>query len=387
MMAQVDGTPARQRLNKLNTGPVIAERLLAFMSSEQFAIRSGTAKSDYWKYHSGQLQARVTGNGVEVGGESGFYVPQHRSLPRRAGRKLLRALREPSKAAEWLKRGVASAFAVPRLMSYPKAFDSVMSHAEVAMPILSPFLLNHRELARLPGAFASAAAVNRHYKAWSGYEASANIYNHYYYQNILLRFADRGRLRTVLEIGPGNGNFPSILYHDWSPIRVVLIDLPETLAVSIPYLSSLFPRARILMPHEVQTRDLLGEFDFAFLTVDQLHLLPDSSVDLAINCHSFQEMTQDQIGAYFTLIQRASRESGLFFTANRVEKIPCGPDAYSVEQSAPPNRMAEYPWNPDNETLVHEISRLSRLVQLDPISIRLERIRKGGGIACRELTQ
>jgi hypothetical protein len=38
--------------------------------------------------------------------------------------------------------------------------------------------------------------------------------------------------------------------------------------------------------------------------------------------------------------------------------------------------MAEYPWNPRNEVLVHEISKLSRLVQLDAVAMRLERIRK-----------
>jgi hypothetical protein len=38
--------------------------------------------------------------------------------------------------------------------------------------------------------------------------------------------------------------------------------------------------------------------------------------------------------------------------------------------------MAEYPGNPQNEVLVHEISKLSRLVQLDAIWMRLERIRK-----------
>lgn len=377
-MARHDGPAAGQRLY---TGSVIAERLLAFMNSEQFSVRSGTAKSDYWKYHSGLLHAKVTANAVEVGGESGFYVPQRGSLPTRAARKVLRGIREPAKAAAWLRRGIASMLAVPRLMSYPDAFDAVMSRADVSMPILSPFLINHRELARSPGALASAAAVKNHYKGWSGYEASANIYHHYYYQNILLGFADPARVRTVLEIGPGNGNFPSILYHDWSPIRVILIDLPETLAVAIPYLSALFPRARILMPHEVRSHDLLGEFDFAFLTVDQPDLLPDSSVDVAINCHSFQEMTHEQIGAYFALIQRVCRESGLFFTANRVEKIPCGPDAYSAEQSAPPNRMAEYPWNANNDILVHEISRLSRLVQLDPIALRLERVRKSASSA------
>jgi putative sugar O-methyltransferase len=363
-------------MSKLNTNSVFAARLVEFINSDLFAVRSQVAKSEYWKYHSGQLRANVAGDTVEVSGESGFYVPQPTSVLTRATRKILRGIKEPAKVAGWAGRGLGSIVAVPRLMAHHKAFDAVMAHAEVSMPILSRFAVNHRKLAALPGVFATAASVNRHYKSWSGYEASANIYSHYYYQNVLRGFVGGDRIATVLEIGAGNGNFPSILYHDWAPIRMILIDLPETLAVSIPFLSSVFPKARILMPNEIRADGLPEDFDFAFLTVDQLDVLLDGSIDLAINCHSFQEMTHEQIAVYFSLIQRVCRESGLFFTANRIEKIPCGPDAFCADQPDPPNRMAEYPWNPRNEVLVHEICKLSRLAQLDAISMRLERVRK-----------
>lgn len=354
----------------------MADRLSAFLNSDLFTIRSGTAKSEYWKYQSKQLQTKVTGRSVQVSGESGFYVPPQAHTLTRITRKVLRGIKQPAKVAAWLNRAVLSPFEVPRLMPYDRAFDAVMSHADISMPIVSPFAINHRDLAKLRGVFASSASVKKHFKSWSGYEASANIYNHYYYQNILRRFADPDQIKTVLEIGAGNGNFPSILYHDWAPIRVILIDLPETLAVSIPFLSSLFPEAAIAMPHEIQAAGLPDEFDFAFLTVDQVDRVPDDNVDLAVNCHSFQEMTHQQIADYLALVQRVCRESGLFFTANRIEKIPCGTDAFSVEQLDPPNRMAEYPWNPQNDVLVHEVSKLSRLVQLDPVGIRLERVRK-----------
>jgi hypothetical protein len=104
--------------------------------------------------------------------------------------------------------------------------------------------------------------------------------------------------------------------------------------------------------------------------------VPNGSVDLAINCHSFQEMTHDQIAIYFRFVQQACREDGLFFVANRVEKIPCDENAYSVEQADPPNRFSEYPWNEGNDVLLYEISRLSRLVQLDGVFIRLERVHR-----------
>ena len=318
----------------------------------------------------------MSGNLVQVSGESGFYVPRRASLLKRVLSKALRGIKQPAKAGARLNHAVLSKFSVPRLMPYHRAFDAVMTNADISNPIISPFSINHRDLARLPGVFVSSASVDKHYRVWSGYEASANIYNHYYYQNILRRFAKPDQTNTVLEIGAGNGNFPSILSHDWAPIRLILIDLPETLAVSIPFLSSIFPAAKIVLPHEIQAAGLPGEFEFAFLTVDQTDQILDDSVDLSINCHSFQEMTHEQIRRYFALVQRVSREAGLFFTANRIEKIPSGQDAYTVEQLDPPNRMAEYPWNSQNEVLVYEISKLSRLVQLDPVAIRLERVQK-----------
>ncbi len=366
-----------KRLNKLNIKPEVAGRLKEFIESDLGAVRSGIAKSQYWQHFSPRLHANVSARSVEVSGESGFYVPPRASILERGVRKVLRGTRDPGKAAKWVGKRFASWFEVPKLLSYSNAFDAVMSHADVSSPILSRFSTNHIKLARHPKVFTSADSVRRHYRTWSGYDVSPNIIQHYYYQNILRGFMGGERIRTVLEIGAGNGNFPSILHHDWSPVRIILIDLPETLAVSISYLSSLFPDSRICMPHEIQRTGIPDEFDFAFLTVDQLDLVEDGSVDLAINCHSFQEMTQEQIGVYFQFVQRVCRDSGFLFVANRVEKIPCGPDAFSAEQRDPPNRMAEYPWNQYNEVLVHEISKLSRLVQLDGIAIRLERIQKG----------
>jgi putative sugar O-methyltransferase len=362
--------------SKLKVNYDIAQRLQAFICSELFAVRSRNAKTEYWKHHADQLHATIRKNFVSVDGNSGFYVPQKASALHRVAVKARKALCQPSKAVNWAVYQFMTCVSVPRLMSYEKAFDAVMSCADVADPDLSPFRVNHAKLAQCQKVFTSTVALKQHYQNWSGYAASDHIIGHYYYQNVLRGYISEGQIGTVMEIGAGNGNFPSIFYHDWAPIKVILVDLPETLAVAIPFLNSLFPKAKILMPHEVQSVGLSGTFDFAFLTVDQIEILDDNSIDLAINCHSFQEMTHEQIRVYFKLVQRVCRDTGFFFTANRVEKIPCGPDSFIVEQLDPPNRFGEYPWNPQNEKLVYEVSRLHRLVQLDDISIRLDRIRK-----------
>jgi putative sugar O-methyltransferase len=261
-------------------------------------------------------------------------------------------------------------------MSYDQAFDAVMHGDVVSDPDCSRFLINHVNLSKLAGVLPDSASVQSHYSAWSGYQASVNILYHYYYLNILRKFVKPGEVRTVMEIGSGSGNFASIIHHDLVSTRVILVDLPETLAVAIPFISSLFPEAHLLMPHEVSQKGLNSEFDFAFLTVDQVDTIKENSVDLAFNCSSFQEMTHDQISSYFRLVQKICKPAGLFFVANRIEKIPSSEDAYTTDQVDPPNRFAEYPWDPRNHDLVYEISKLSRLVALDPSAIRLQRIIK-----------
>jgi hypothetical protein len=83
-------------------------------------------------------------------------------------------------------------------------------------------------------------------------------------------------------------------------------------------------------------------------------------------------MPKLQITNYFKLIDRVIKKGGYFFTANRIEKIPVGDTAYVKEQDDLPNRFYLYPWRKKAKVLVDEVSRFSRLVQLDGIGIRLE---------------
>lgn len=366
-----------KKLHKLEVNPELAKRIQTFISSELFTVHSSIAKSEYWKGQSEKFETNITDGAINIAGDIGYDVPNKSSFLKRNTQKVVRAITQPSKIVGRIKAKVDFIFKVPKFMSYEKAFDAVMRHDEVSDPDLSRFRIEHRKLAKHNNVIKNAELLKQHYEGWSSYKAEPNIILHYYYQNILHGFIKDDEVTTVLEIGAGTGNFPAIIYHDWAaPKRMILVDLPETLAIAISFLSNSFPNATMLLPDEAKASGLEGNFDFAFLTVDQLDLIQDNSIDLAINCHSFMEMTHEQIDVYFELIQHACRESGFFFTANRVEKIPCGADAFTVEQPEPPNRFAEYPWDAKNEVLVYEVSRLSRLVQLDNLSIRLERIHK-----------
>lgn len=363
-------------MRSLTVAPQVASRLSAFMRSDLFTVQHGYAKSDYWQHFADQLSVSIGEGVIDVAGVSGFYVPPSSSALRRAIRKVGLGVRNPGKAVARLTASVRGRFSTPRLLSYARAFDAVMSHADVSGPELSKFRIDHLALAKRAKVFTDANGLSSHYRSWSGYALSDSIIHQYYHQNILRGFVAENDIHTVMEIGAGNGNLPSIFFHDWAPIRVILVDLPETLAIAIPFLSSLFPQAKLLLPHELSNGSLAGGFDFAFLTVDQLDLIADDSVDLSINCDSFGEMTYEQIGIYFKLLQRVTRDGGVFFTSNRVEKILTGSATEAGEHRDPPNRFAEYPWSPKNEILAYEISRLIRLVQLDGAFVRVERIRK-----------
>lgn len=363
-------------MQKILVAPQLAARLGQFIASEWYSKSNAYSKSEYWSYHADQMSVRVDKAAVGVAGKSGFYVPASASGAERLKQRIGRMRANPKDALGRIRSVLQAKFGVPRLVGYKDAFDATMTSAPISEHILSSYRVDHRRLLGTKGVVASSSAVARHYASWSGYSASESIYCHYYYQNLLRLFTNDSKVATVMEIGAGNGNFPSILYHDWAPVRVILVDLPETLTIAIPFLANLFPQAQMVLPHEIPSTGLDEGFDFAFLTADQLHLVADSTVDLAINCHSFQEMTREQIAIYFEFVQRTGRDGGFFFVANRVEKIPCGPDAFSVMQKNPPNRFGEYPWVSQNEVLIYEISRLSRLAQLDDIYLRLELLRK-----------
>ena len=153
----------------------------------------------------------------------------------------------------------------------------------------------------------------------------------YYYYNIIRGFIEFGPNPVITEIGAGNGNLVSLLYHSLTGARCVIIDLPETICLSSIFVQDVFPEAKICLPHEINADTDFNAYDFVFITPKQTDLLADNSVDLAINTASFHEMTHPQIAEYFGLIQRITKDGGHFFTTNRVEKIPSVSDTENFE--------------------------------------------------------
>lgn len=345
-------------MHRFTFSPEFIKRFSAYLQSREYrqALPSH-AKTEYWKEHSKLISAKISGNRVAVDGVSGCYIP-----PRKDFSSLITFIRSRINPA---KKRIS-------LLNYFEAFDAVMSHDSIANIVpANKYRINFKELTKNPSVIAGTKEMKERFFAKDKYCLSPLMVNTYYLWNILCSKASIDKIQCVLEIGAGNGNFAGLLRH-YLGAQMIIVDLPETLCLSIPFLADLFPDANILMPHEVESRKP-QKFDFLFLTPNQLDRIDDGSVDLISNICSFQEMTHEQIGIYFDLIKRAAKNCSYFFTQNRVEKIP---GSSRCQESSVPVRFAEYPWMPGNKVLVYEICSLNRLVQLSDIYIRLEQIRK-----------
>jgi putative sugar O-methyltransferase len=361
----------------------LADRYRVFKNSKEFSEDIVDSKTTYWQQHANLISTNIDKTIVTVRGVSGVYIPpapgtgvSSKTGLRHLGR-LGRALRHPKTVFQYLaQRLFIYCHRGPLFSSYNQAFDAVMQGKEVAALSWSPYRTDHSTLAQIDGVFDDSRSLSDHYRHWSGHSLSWNVIAQYYLCNILRGRARPQEFETILEIGAGNGNMTSVCLHEFPGSRVIIVDLPETLSVSIPFLGSLFPDCRLRLPHEFGNDGWVDDFDIAFLTVGQIDLIPDDVVDLSINVASFQEMRHAQIETYFDLIQRTTRQNGWFLCVNRVEKIPVGSDSRSDTFAEPPNRFSEYPWRSTNEVLVHEVHQMMRLVQMDNLMLRLEEIRK-----------
>jgi len=358
-----------------NLAKNIVARFTEFMNSPQYRKTSRYAKSDYWEYHASQIKVAITNSTVTVEGISGYYVPPMKnaaSIKHRAAT----ALRNPGTVIDFVahKYRRSPAGNLINLMDYFHAFDAVMSQEPIAEIEPAPYRIDFKALRQKKGVVKSIEEMKRVFFAGEKYQLSPQMAYTYYLANILNGYL-REEPKTVMEIGAGNGNLASLLHHMFRP-NMVIVDLPETLCLSIPHLASLFPDAEILMPHEANSYNL-DSTDFIFLTPDQTSIIADGSIDLSVCIGAFQEMTHRQIQEYLELIQRVSHRDSFFLCSSRVEKIPSALPEKNAG-NIPVNRFAEYPWNPNNQLEIYEICRLLRLVQLDDVYLRLERISKDG---------
>lgn len=165
------------------------------------------------------------------------------------------------------------------------------------------------------------------------------VMNTLYRQGVIAELAGKAKAQRVfvLEVGGGYGGFAHHLSRIVPRMTYVIVDLPETLLFSAPYLALHDPAKRLYV---YEGRDFeaalrpgrIADFDFVLIPDYRLDALNETRFDLAINVASFQEMREEQVARYLDFI----RETG------------CG---------------ALYSWNQDAQPRNRELSDLSRMLR------------------------
>jgi len=341
-----------------------AKKYLAWI--EKKGDSNNSDLSDYWMYHSDQINITFDQNTVTLSGDSGFYFPRKLNLINQL-RCFARLF--PIQLSYYLFKAYRNILPTltDSLCTYPIAYESLwkQSSYEPSPDItISPHSqrLNLKNLKNKVLNFRTIDGMKEKWLASKTHILSEETIKHYFNLQIMEGHIQNLTGSSVCEIGPGTGNLASLLYYHFKT-KLFLVDIPKTLLFSFSYLSQLFSGIKILLPNEVESGNFeLGEYDIVMLTPNQTSAIPDRAVDLTLNIGSMQEMTKESINAYFDLIDRITKPKGVFFTSNRVEKI----------MSGKPIRFSEFPWRTNTRTVFYQINPLVKLVQLDPLFIRME---------------
>jgi len=166
-----------------------------------------------------------------------------------------------------------------------------------------------------------------------------------------------------IEIGPGGCHLARIFKSHYNKkLKYVLVDLKSTIPFGFINLVKNFPGANIILPDEITSPEQIKslDFDFLFLTNEQIQLLPNDTFDIAVNTDSFMEMLPDTINNYFIMLRRVIKDNNVFFCHNRAEKIMSRPgdnnqkNMYNlsnpnVKSNSIPIRFSDYPWDENDE--------------------------------------
>lgn len=340
---------------KIQVNSKFKERFQSFISSDLFSNQKEYSKSEYWKFHSNAIKYSFKNLTLFIEGASGFYAPERKN----SFRIFIKIIKK------YIKNKLN--FRKINYMSYKNAFNIIMD--EERQPGYQKVNFDKKKI--LTKNFSECKKIFPFKK----FEINDHILRSYYFINLLSSYIDLSKVNYALEIGAGNGNLISLLKSHFKFKCIVNVDLPETLILSIPFLYELFPNSKILFPHEVKKKideKVLTEYDFIFLTPNQIDFLNSKTIDLFINTNSFGEMKMEQIKKYIEFIDRAGKDNSFFFTSNRAEKIPVADSKSNLSDKIEPTRFSEYPFF-RNKVLFFELCRFCALIQQAPVFVRLEK--------------
>lgn len=340
---------------KIEVNDSFKERYKSFLSCDLFKNQNKISKTEYWKYHSKKIEISFEENILKLQGESGFYY---------SDKNLVRKIKQIIKKILFFFNNNEVKY-----LNYEKAFNKHLNK--------SNYLKN--KINFNPDSFLvkNFKDIKKKYP-FKKFEINNHIIRSYYNINLINSYFDISKLNSILEIGPGSCNLVSLIKYHFKVKNFILVDLPETLSVSIPIINNLFPDSKILFPNENLKKidhTTLKNFDFIFITPNQINLLSDGTVDFSINTNSFAEMHIEQVNLYIDLIQRVSKNGSYFFNTNRVEKYATGKIEKGSNLNIQPTRFIDYKFH-NNEIKFFEICDLTLEVQKHPMFKRLEKIVK-----------
>ncbi|NQV83539.1 MAG: putative sugar O-methyltransferase [Rhodospirillales bacterium] len=158
-----------------------------------------------------------------------------------------------------------------------------------------------------------------------------------------------------LIIGDGYGVMTSLALLS-SPLRkAIAVNLTRSLLLDLTYISKAVPDAGFaLVTSPEDLAQALERPDIRLIAVqaDNAPMIENAPISLAINVHSMQEMDPPVIAGYFRILRANTADRTLFYCCNkRVKELVDGSKA----------RFDDYPWHPDDQILVDEISAWSQM--------------------------
>jgi putative sugar O-methyltransferase len=146
----------------------------------------------------------------------------------------------------------------------------------------------------------------------------------------------------IVELGGGYGRLAWVFLSAHRDLRYILVDIPPALAVAEDYLTAVLPDRRAFRFRRFssfnEVHDEFERAEIAFLTPNQLALVPPLDATLFLNVSSLHEMRPHQIEHYFGEVDRHAC-NGHFYTKqwrewhNPDDDITVAHDDYPVRPS------------------------------------------------------
>ena len=155
------------------------------------------------------------------------------------------------------------------------------------------------------------------YYDFGGFAYNSNLRRYAMHVSALRHYFKRG---TVCEIGAGYGGFAELFHLNCEISSYIVIDLFETMCVSMSYLWQ--AGKRIIFVESGDDVDSLPKGAVLFIPSPDKGLAGCAGIDLFVNQSSMTEMPEKEIDAYFSIIQQ--HDDTMFYNFNCKERVEGG---------------------------------------------------------------